>query len=224
MWRALVEAQPDLANTLAYGRIYAERARVVSEFREKLRASDILEPVWQDFFERNKWIFGYGLNYVILKPVAAQPRYGGADISGRGTQKGDFLEVTQGALKFTVLVEIKRPDTPLLRPEAYRNGAWAVSDEVSGGVSQIQANCRTWELQGSQVPQNAEALLSARTFTVRPKGILLIGNLGQVADLGKRTAFQLYRRNILNPEILTFDELYERAKFILEHSDRKAAK
>jgi hypothetical protein len=30
-------------------------------------------------------------------------------------------------------------------------------------------------------------------------------------------SFELYRRNISPPEIITFDELYERAKFIVEH-------
>ena len=35
----------------------------------------------------------------------------------------------------------------------------------------------------------------------------------------KYRSFELYRRNISRPEIITFDELYERAKFIVKHVD-----
>lgn len=31
----------------------------------------------------------------------------------------------------------------------------------------------------------------------------------------KFSSFELFRRNLFNPEIITFDELYERAKHIL---------
>lgn len=41
------------------------------------------ENHWQDFFETNKWIFGYGLNYVILR-VTEQPHVGGTQVSGKG--------------------------------------------------------------------------------------------------------------------------------------------
>ena len=49
------------------------------------------ENWWQDFFERNTWIFGYGLKYQILKSVQSQPQYGGRNVTGKGTEKGDFL-------------------------------------------------------------------------------------------------------------------------------------
>jgi hypothetical protein len=39
----------------------------------------------------------------------------------------------------------------------------------------------------------------------------------------KRRSFELFRRNLTQPEILTFDELFERARFIIENtSDVKA--
>ena len=33
----------------------------------------------------------------------------------------------------------------------------------------------------------------------------------------KITCFELYRRNLTSPEIVTFDELLERARYIVEH-------
>jgi len=34
----------------------------------------------------------------------------------------------------------------------------------------------------------------------------------------KLRSFELLRKNTSNPEIITFDELYERAKFIVQHN------
>ena len=180
------------------------------------------EAWWQDFFEKNTWIFGYGLNYQILKSVQAQPRYGGLTVTGRGVQKGDYLQRTEATVKFTVLVEIKRPGTQLLGSEQYRNGAWELGGELAGGVSQMHANCSTWEKEGSRSEENQEALTRQGIFTVQPKGILVIGHTKQLTDLHKRSTFEMFRRNTLNPEILTFDELYERAKFIVNHTEQSA--
>ncbi len=171
------------------------------------------------FFERNKWIFGYGLKYVFLKQIVAQPQYGGGDVHGKGGQKGDYLATTEGQLKFTVLVEIKRPDTELLKSRIYRTGAWPASDELAGAIAQVQANCRKWEIEGSRSESNSEALQRQSIFTTQPKGILVIGQLDQLDDNAKRTSFELLRRSISNPEIVTFDELYQRAKFIAEHAN-----
>lgn len=61
-------------------------------------------------------------------------------------------------------------------------------------------------------------------FTHHPRSFLVAGNLGQfVTENGvnddKYRSFELYRRNIDQPEIITFDELYQRAKLIVEHSE-----
>ncbi len=88
--------------------------------KEKLDAYEAALPCshdegwWQRFFEDNKWIFGYGLNYQILRQEADQPHYGGTNLQGRGAQRGDFLTATLGDIGFTVLVEIKTPKTTLL--------------------------------------------------------------------------------------------------------------
>ena len=84
------------------------------------------EAYWQNFFEENKWIFGYGLNYHILRQEQSQPSFGGTSVSGTGAQKGDFLVSTVGDISFTVLVEIKTPNTALLQGhKPIRSGAWS---------------------------------------------------------------------------------------------------
>jgi len=220
VWDAMVQTNPDLATKLSYARIHTERAQALREFETNVRLEQA-ENWWNDFFERNTWIFGYGLNYKFLRTLQAQPHYGGTSLSGKGMQEGDYLQQTEAEIKFTVLVEIKKPTTNLLGTVKYRNGAWALGDELTGGVSQVQANCSKWEKGGSQSEENKEALLKQNVFTVQPKGVLVIGRLSQLDDVSKRTSFELFRRNIVNPEILTFDELLERAAFIVASTKRE---
>jgi len=222
IWNELIRVDPGLATRLSYARIHAQRKSVLEIFKNNLTAQRG-EDWWQDFFETNTWIFGYGLNYQILKSVQAQPRYGGMAVTGKGVQKGDFLQRTEAVVKFTVLVEIKRPATQLLGNESYRNGAWELGEELTGGVSQMHANCSKWEKEGSKAEENQEALLQQGIFTVQPKGILVIGHTNQLSDSSRRATFEMFRRNTVNPEILTFDELYERAKFIVEHTGQGKA-
>lgn len=221
IWKALVLENPDLATQLSYARIQAERKKALQEFRPDLGKTRT-ENWWQEFFEKNSWIFGYGLKYQILKSIQGQPHYGGANVAGKGMEKGDFLKQTEAEVKFTVLVEIKKPNSCLLGGDTYRNGAWQLSEELTGGITQLQANCRRWELDGSQVEQNREALQEKKIYTVQPKGILVIGNTKELNKIAKRNTFELFRRNTVNPEILTFDELYERAKFIVDHTGNPA--
>lgn len=222
IWTALVQTDPDLATRLSYARIHAQRSQALERFQTNLAANQS-EGWWQDFFQKNTWIFGYGLNYKILKTVQAQPRYGGTALTGKGMQKGDFLQRTAAEIKFTVLVEIKKPDTELLGTETYRNGAHELGSELTGGVSQMQANCSKWEKEGSQTEDNIEILLKQKIFTVQPKGILVIGHTRQLDGISKRNTFELFRRNVVNPEIITFDELYERSRFIVENDDIQLA-
>ncbi len=215
IWRALIEDKPDLATKFALARIQSERLTALSEFEANL-TKDRNESWWQCFFELNTWIFGYGLNYRVLKQIAPQPSYGGTDVRGRGSQRGDYLHRTEAEKKFTVLLEIKRPDTPLLGNSEYRSGAWRVGEDLVGGVSQLQVNCRQWESSGSRTEENRELLVGEGVFTVQPKGILVVGGLSQLDSLAKRNTFELFRRNTVNPEVLTFDELLERARFICQ--------
>lgn len=222
VWNALVQADPDLATKLSYARIHTERAMALREFERHLKLKES-EAWWEEFFKRNTWIFGYGLNYKFLQTVQSQPRYGGMAVTGKGTQKGDFLQRTEAETKFTVLVEIKKPDTDLLGDEEYRNGAYELGKNLVGGVSQVQANCRKWEKEGSENEENKETFLNERIFTVLPKGILVIGHTNQLNAVSKRNTFELFRRNVVNPEIITFDELYERAKFIVDSTKENCA-
>ena len=62
-----------------------------------------------------------------------------------------------------------------------------------------------------------------------PKSFLVVGSLKEFTaakgvNEARHRSFELFRANTLNPEIITFDELYERARFIVhQHEGRPEA-
>ncbi|MBC7807374.1 MAG: DUF4263 domain-containing protein [Akkermansiaceae bacterium] len=221
VWEQVVGLGDKIPLAAALHKIYDVRKRVVEEFEAHVKAEDWDESDWQKFFTENDWIFGHGLAYKFMTVEQDQVHYGGTGMTGRGGEKGDYLLASKSRIKFTVLVEIKRPDTPLLRTaKQYRNGAFGVSEELAGGVGQVLSNCRAWVLEGSRQDKNRDALEADDIFTYEPKGILIIGNTSQLrGDRDKHKSFELFRRNLHNPEILTFDELLERARFLVDHGE-----
>jgi hypothetical protein len=57
------------------------------------------------------------------------------------------------------------------------------------------------------------------TYLLRPRSFLILGDLSQLRGTGggvhraRFSSFELYRRNLYEPEILTFDELLARAEW-----------
>jgi Domain of unknown function (DUF4263) len=186
------------------------------------------EATWQAFFEENTWIFGYGLTYQFLSGLderRLEQTVRGADLSGPG-KRIDALMKTRGIVSSLCFVEIKRHDTELLDPgKPYRSGAWAVSKELSGGVAQVQTTVadtldrlsRAIAVSGADGDPTGEIL-----FNVQPKSFLVIGQLSEFQsehgiNQSKFRSFEMFRREMRSPEILTFDELLNRARFIVDH-------
>jgi hypothetical protein len=220
-WQILEDLQPDLFRAVALAKLHEVREHAIAEFERRLKAAEWAEDDWQEFFEVNTWIFGYGLSYRFLSTLQAQPNYGGKDVRGSGGQRGDFLTASEAENRFTVLVEIKTPETTLVADRTYRNRVHLLGGHLIGGVSQLQANCRTWDRRAEDA-ENREALEDVGgAYTIEPKGILLIGHTEQLDSLGKRTTFELFRRSLHNPEVITFDELLARARHLLLNEEEQ---
>jgi len=224
VWNQLVGCDPDLAKRLSMSKIQIDRQKALDEFERNLKAEKD-ELYWQNFFKDNLWIFGYGLKYKFLNLVEDQPHFGGGNVTGKGGQKGDYLLSSEAEIKFTVLVEIKKPDTSLIardrdgKDKKYRNGAYLLNKELLGSISQVQVNCKTW-LRKSVEPENNDDLSKDNIFTISPRGIVVIGSTTQFSDdREKIETFEIFRNELHNPEIITFDELFERAKFIVQNNE-----
>lgn len=199
----------------------ASKRKALSQF-EAMLGQGKTEPEWQAFFEENKWIFGHGLNYVTLDKVGAKLE---ARTTGNTFDQGgktvDGLLRTRAEISQFVLVEIKKDGTRLLRAGApYRAGCWGVSDELSNAVTQIQKTA--WEFARTrfrgQVKDEHGNDLDEAVYAVQPRSYLVIGDLSELSGNDDKVAcFELYRRNVHTPEIITFDELYHRARFIVQN-------
>lgn len=187
------------------------------------------EAVWQRFFETNKWIFGYGLNFVFNQPLqgrALETVVRGSDVTGAG-KRTDALLKTGGIISSLCLVEIKTSKTQLLHREAYRTDCWRPSLELSGGIAQSQKtvqrtieNLSSFELRPSDDQGNPTGEI---LYGYNPKSYLIIGSLSEFQTaIGNNkeqlASFELLRRNTNAPEIITFDELLVRARAIVANS------
>lgn len=210
IWEQLVELDPDLATRLSYAQIHSERQKAIEEFENSIQA-DLDEDYWQKFLSKNDWIFGYGLTYNMASAVTEQVYVGGKKLNNKGGHLCDFLATSNGNVKYTALVEIKTPKTRLLGAED-RNGVYPISQDFAKAISQVQVYCSSW---GTNAEGKTEAEQEYDALTVRPKGILVIGNSAELNTRDQKNAFELFRRGISSIDIITYDELLERARYIL---------
>jgi hypothetical protein len=190
-----------------------------------------VEAVWQDFFERNPWIFGLSLSPVFLSSLDSKKLeqvVEGYSVAGEG-KRVDALMRTNGILGSLCFVEIKTHRTPLLHPSAYRTGAWGVSSDVAGAVAQCHTSIQDAmnRIRTKLLPQDKDGNPSGEEYYLyQPRSYLVVGCLDQFvtqhgANESKFRSFELYRRHTHSPEIVTFDELLERARAIVDCSPSK---
>lgn len=195
--------------------------------RVSLGAKKGKEAVWQNFFEVNTWIFGYGLNYIFNAPLQdakLEQVVSGYNFNSSG-KRIDALMKTRGLINSFCFGEIKVHDTPLLKQvkDPYRGECWAVSDELAGAIAQTQKTVQKAIKDLATKIELKEAngnLTGEQVFLYQPKSFIVLGSLSEFKNEhgineDKFSSFELYRQNLFNPEIITFDELYERAKYIV---------
>ena len=128
--------------------------------------------------------------------------------------------VTRAEVSQYVLVEIKKNDTDLLQGVAYRSGCWGVSEELSNAVTQTQKTVFDFTRRRfrDHLKDGYGNDTGQTVYAVEPRSFLVVGNLSQLAGNDDKIAcFELFRRNTKAPEILTFDELFHRARCIVEN-------
>ncbi|MDZ4310318.1 MAG: Shedu immune nuclease family protein [Cypionkella sp.] len=196
------------------------RRQALAEFEKQILSREWNEPDWQNFFERQPWVFGYGLDYRVMRQFDREMMLGGAGTDNKNKPTVDFLETFTD---YTVLVEIKRPDTRIFKiGKGGRAGTWEFSAEFTGAVSQILEQKAEWlsfAQTGEHWSKDGSRKLEARTRNART--ILIVGSHREFDTLENlrsgqimRDTFELFRRENRTIDIITFDELLERARFI----------
>ncbi|WP_218025930.1 Shedu immune nuclease family protein [Nocardia miyunensis] len=188
------------------------------------------EKVWQNFFEENPWIFGVSLSGQLLTSWNSEKLeqvVAGSSIVNVG-KRVDALLKTSGRIKSLVFAEIKTHDMPLLGSEP-RSGCWSPSRDLVAGVAQAQGTVheaiREIGDRLEETSADGDGIPGEYAYLLRPRSYLVVGNLNSLVNAGgghnkyKFRSFELFRRELVQPEVLTFDELLARAEWIVESDD-----
>ena len=175
------------------------------------------ENDWQNFFQENQWIFGYGLDYRFNGILQREAAVSDVDVDGKNTVRADFL---LGATDFTTIVEMKLPNTEIFRGnKPNRSRTWALSYDLLDAVSQILTQKAEWQVKARNTNYDSEGNKVQQT-AADPKAILILGNRDLIKGVDrelqiKLNTFEMYRRDSRNIEILTYDELFDRAFYVV---------
>lgn len=187
------------------------------------------EGLWQRYLEKNPWILGYALSLVNFGPLddrKMEQAVAGRELTSPGKTVDGLLR-SRAILSTMAFVELKHHRTDLVATDQYRAGIWAPSKELSGAVAQVQGTVAAaldrWG-QSERVTDQDGDPTGETIYTTEPRSFVICGRLLQFAsehgvNERKFASFERFRRNLWRPEVITFDELFERARLIVQAGD-----
>lgn len=179
---------------------------LISQFDSMLKTNH-KERVWQEFLQENPFILSFAFGYPVIL-IQAEASVGGRRFSGSGEKITDFL-VKNAITNNLALFEIKKPGTSLLQKNSYRDGVFGPSKDLAGSVTQAldQRYQLLLDFAGKKMRSRLQEIES---FAVRL--CIIIGKSPENPDMAK--SFELFRNNLKDVEVITFDELLKRVKLL----------
>ena len=220
-----------------------ERKEILDEFRKLLENDEYYkiyenkhkenikgtgeEAVFHYFLKKNDWILGLNVDIKFIKDFTDEVHVGNPDTTGVGNPKTDMMAISD----YTTLIEFKIPKTHFfteIKSSKSRTGTWSFTNDFIEGISQCLKQCSSWDKEHKSkdlVGNDKEIFLQDYHRTIDPKVIFIIGNKQKelniknkkTDNLLKRDTLERFRRNNRNVEIVSYDELYERAYFIVHN-------
>jgi len=195
----------------------ATQIRSLKELASELEAAISTghgESWWQNFVRTKILIIQQGYIRAIEK----------MNIAVGNTKFPDFSLVTHD--NYLDILEIKKPDTPLLKLDASRNNHYA-DPELSRAVIQVENYIENVARQADAVRTYILDNYGLTLKVVRPRGIILAGNAASFQTQKERDDFRLLAHGLKNITIVTYDELLARLRNyikVLEESSPKRSK
>lgn len=163
------------------------------------------EEFWQNVLTEHSWI----VSQIFAAPTIRYKEksyVGGKYIDNKGGNIVDMLYRNKLSSN-VVLIESKTPVTELIGKE-YRH-TYSMSNETSGAISQ------TLNYKHSIQQHYLGLQAGDRTSifeAINPRTLLIIGNYNKElkGNQVKIEAFELYRQNLKDVQILTYDELFSK--------------
>ncbi len=168
------------------------------------------EEFWQSLLANHSFVLEQ-IFYFPIVIIKSKAYVGGKSVLNRGGNLVDFL-IENKVTRAIGLVEIKTPGTPLLGSR-YRDEIYNISSELSGAVLQILSYRESFT-------RERDSLLRSRgsdSESFDPKCVVIIGHAARELDSPeKKQGFELFRRQMSDVEIITYDEMFERTKRLVE--------
>ena len=168
----------------------------------------------EEFWQKTLTTHSFVLEQVFSWPttiVKGKAYVGGKSVFNTGGNIVDFLmknRLTQSA----ALIEIKTPVTQLLGSK-YRDGIYNVSPDMSGSLMQILNYKHS--LQENYSSLKVDRSDSFESFN--PQCAVILGNAtNELSQQDQRKSFELFRHQIPGVLIITFDELFDKTRRLIQ--------
>lgn len=149
----------------------------------------------------------------------------------------DAFVKTNGKIQYQVIIEIKRNKTKLLQCEPCRKrnksdnfdfDCYGVSANLVNAINQaLQYKRRFLAKYNLEWLVNKDNPSSEKSHIVNPKCYVIIGNTEEFKEKDEKgnlffnkskiESFELFRRNCKDVEIITYDEICEKIKYVVEN-------
>ncbi|MBT2663927.1 DUF4263 domain-containing protein [Bacillus sp. ISL-4] len=173
------------------------------------------EKFWQSILKENTWI----LSQIFSNPTVLindEAYVGGKTINNDSGKLVDFLYANPFS-KDAVLIEIKTPSTPLITPTEYRTGVYSVHKDLMGAVTQVLTYKTSLQREYQNIDYNNYRQGIKTDFDIiNPCCVVIAGRFDTLTDTALRHSFELYRKELKNVTVITYDELFERVKGLIK--------
>lgn len=189
-------------------------------YRKKYNLPAGDEVIWHHFLKEHSWILGLNADIRFISDFVDEVKVGLEDSTGKGSPKVDMLGVSY----YTTLVELKTPEAQIFKKEKgakARTNTWEFSQDFIAGVSQCLSQKVALDESYSTkkiIYDEHKVLAKDIVYNKDVKSIFIIGNRNEQFphsldnnNIVKSETFELFRRNNRNIDIITYDELFERA-------------
>lgn len=178
------------------------------------------ESVWHHFLKKNDWILGLNVDIKFIRDFYDEQRVGIENSKGRLSPKNDLLGISD----YTTLIELKHSNTKIFtktKSSKSRTNTWDFTIDFIEGISQCLGQKFSFD-DSFKIKEfiNDEKIRLDKTKhrTLDPKTVFIIGNRKKEFphdnnddNIIKSETFERFRRNNRNLDIITYDELFERA-------------
>ncbi|WP_138418220.1 Shedu immune nuclease family protein [Aquibacillus sediminis] len=173
------------------------------------------EKFWQDLLKENTWV----LSQLFSNPtvlIEDEAYVGGKTTNNDSGKLVDFLYANPFS-KDAVLIEIKTPTTPLVTSTEYRTGVHSAHKDLMGAVAQVLTYKGTLQSEYSNIlVNNIRNGKNTDYDVINPCCVVIAGRFDALEELSHKHSFELYRKELKNVIVITFDELFMKIRSLID--------